>query len=243
MNIKFYEVGGCIRDELLGIKSKDIDFTVVGTTFEGLRAYLEEQGFKIFQEDADHWTFRASVPKSHPLSSRTKVADFVLARKDGPSKDGRHPLWVKPGTLKDDLRRRDFTVNALARDPDTGEIIDHFGGKKDLESRTLRFVGDPFRRIDEDGLRVLRALRFKVTKGFSFDQMTFLALSSPVAIDRLKGIPTERIQAEVDKMFIHDTIKSLGVISNLNLDLQMAIFRDGLHLEASLKTKGKRRKT
>src|SRR4051812_1141546 len=102
MTIKFYEVGGCVRDELLGIPSKDIDFVVIAPSFEAMRAHLLAEKFKIFVEKQEFVTIRASVPPGHPLRQRTRDADFVLARKDSPTSDGRRPDYVEPGTLEDD---------------------------------------------------------------------------------------------------------------------------------------------
>jgi poly(A) polymerase len=234
--MKFYINGGFVRDELLGVESKDVDYTVVGgETFEELEKYLEDQGFKIFQKSLEHYTIRAGVPKGHLLQQQTKTADFVWARKDGPVGDGRRPLWVKPGSLLDDMLRRDFTVNALAKCPDTGEIIDYVGGVEDLEHGILRFVGDPEQRIDEDGLRVVRAWRFQITKGLVPTAETRDALVSTLAETRLRGVSINRIWEELDKMFKYDPLKSLDLIIGLGPRIRRAIFRDGLKLIPSLK--------
>jgi len=119
-----FEVGGCLRDEFKGIPSKDVDFAVEAPSFEAMRDELIEDGFEIFEERPEFFTIRAKVPKGNPLEDRTRVADFVMCRKDGPSSDGRRPDFVEPGTIFDDLARRDFTVNAIARNAITGEIID-----------------------------------------------------------------------------------------------------------------------
>ena len=164
--MQVYEVGGCVRDSLLGIPSKDVDFVCVAASYAAMRTWMVGQGFKLWLEKPEFVTIRASVPQNHPLRARTRDADFVLARRDAPSSDGRRPDWVEAGTLADDLARRDFTVNALARGED-GVIIDLFGGRDDLAAKTLRFVGEPMARIREDGLRVLRGFRFMVTKGYA----------------------------------------------------------------------------
>lgn len=136
----FFEVGGCVRDELMGLSSKDVDFSVVApkgkfnfasTAFSALCKDLDRQGFQIFEVREEFLTVRAKVPKGHPLAARTAVADFVLARKEGPYSDGRHPDWVVPGTLLDDLSRRDFCCNAISRDID-GNLVDPFDGVGDL---------------------------------------------------------------------------------------------------------------
>lgn len=233
--IKFYEVGGCVRDELLQLESKDVDFVVIAPSFQAMEESLKQQGFKIFLSKPEFVTIRAAIPASHPLRSRTRDADFVLARKDGPSGDGRRPDYVEPGTLKDDLERRDFTVNALARDPETGSIIDYFGGQDDLKCKRLRFVGDPMARIKEDGLRVLRGFRFMITKGLDPAHLTEQALRSEEAATMLQCVSIERVREEVEKMFAFDTLRSVSLISSLPIPTREAIFRDGLRLSPSLK--------
>lgn len=232
------EVGGCVRDELMGVPTNDVDFMAVfkNPSFEGLVDWLEDNGFTPFVLSPENLTVRAGVPKNTPLYNITKVADFVLPRKDGPSSDGRRPDFVVPGTIGEDLARRDFTVNAMARRPD-GTIIDPFNGQKDLENNVLRFVGDPFERIAEDGLRVLRAFRFMVTKGFHLDLATTEALFSLDACEALgaPGISIERIGMELAKMFSHDTLRTLDVLATLPRDTQSAIFRDGMRLQPTLR--------
>lgn len=234
--MRFYEVGGCVRDSLLGVPSKDVDFVVVTELgFEGMRKHLVDQGFRIFLENPEFVTIRAQVPAGHPLRARTRDADFVLARLDGPSSDGRRPDFVEPGTLRDDLSRRDFTVNALARDPITGEIIDFFGGQDDLAASTLKFVGDPMTRINEDGLRVMRALRFVITKAFLMEERTHEAVCSPEAAVMLECVSVERVREELEKMLAFDTLAALDLLAGTPAWTRRAIFRDGLRLSATLK--------
>lgn len=234
MTIKLFEVGGCVRDELMGLKSKDVDFAVEAPSFDAMRAHLLGEGFRIFVEKPEFVTIRAAVPAGHKLRERTKDADFVLCRKDGPTKDGRRPEFVEPGTLADDLARRDFTMNAIARDPFTGAIIDPHKGVEDIEARTLRFVGDPMERIREDGLRVLRGLRFTVTKQLRVEPRTLDALHSDEASDMLKCVSIERIREEVEKMLAHNTLRTLDILTGLPYLTLGAIFRDGLRLGAKL---------
>lgn len=243
----FAEVGGAVRDGLLGLDSKDVDFVAVPTSlaafstadeaFAALVADLKCQGFQVFLETPQFFTVRAQVPDGHPLKTRTNVADFVLARRDGPSSDGRRPDFVLPGTLHDDLERRDFTINAMAILPN-GELVDPFGGSDDLDAELIRFVGDPMERIKEDGLRVVRALRFCVTKGFDIEANTWEALTSELAMDMVRKVSIERIREELDKMFSFsstDTLIALHLINNLPVCTQRAIFRDGLRLQPTLK--------
>jgi tRNA nucleotidyltransferase/poly(A) polymerase len=224
-DIKLYEVGGCVRDKLLGKESKDIDFVVIAPSFEKMREYLLANRFKIFVEKPEFVTIRASVPNDHPLKKRTKDADFVLARKDAPTGDGRRPDYVEPGTLHDDLARRDFTVNAMAMDPFTNEIIDPHGGQQDLAGRILRFVGRPKDRIREDGLRVLRGLRFIITKNLFAHDETWAEMISDEASHRLYCVSTERVREEVEKMMAHDTVRSINLLAKLPPAMQYAIFR------------------
>ena len=236
MTVRLYEVGGCVRDDLLDLPVKDIDFVAVAPSFDALRQHVLSEGFKIFIEKPEFGTIRVSVPKDHPLRAKVKDADFVLARKDGPSTDGRRPDFVEPGTLEEDLARRDFTVNAMARDPlNPGKLVDPFGGQKDLKLKVLRFVGDPEKRVREDGLRVLRALRFVVTKGFTCDPDALKVLSSPLASQMLQCVSIERVREEVEKMFKHDTKQSLRLLSSLPDHLVDAVFRSPLRLGATLK--------
>lgn len=238
---QFFEVGGCVRDSLLGLSSKDVDFSVVAqeglfqdaaTAFAALEAHLVEEGFKVFESRPEFLTIRAQVAPEHPLRLQTNVADFVLARRDGPYSDGRRPDFVLPGTLQDDIFRRDFTVNALARDV-RGEIIDLVGGVSDLESQLLRFVGDPQERIAEDGLRVMRCFRFYITKGFSVAEETWEVCTSEFGAEMLSQVSAERVREELNKMFRANTLHSLRLLGELPRFTQEAIFRDGLRLDAT----------
>jgi tRNA nucleotidyltransferase (CCA-adding enzyme) len=241
-NFTFYEVGGCVRDSLLGLPTKDVDFSVVAqegqfetveSAFAALEAQLLEQGFKVFESKPEYQTIRAQVPAGHPLRQRVKDADFVLARKDGPYSDGRRPDYVLPGSLEDDIFRRDYTANALARTVE-GDLVDLVGGQEDLGNRVLRFVGKGEERVQEDGLRVVRGLRFMVTKGLSPEWKTWNVLTSSLAAESLGKVAVERIREELVKMLRADTLASLRLLYSLPVPLQEAIFRDGLRLDATL---------
>lgn len=236
MTSKRFEVGGCVRDELLGLASKDVDFVVIADSYEAMRADLVAEGFNIFQERPEFVTIRAGVPKDHPLRSRTRDADFVLARKDSATGDGRRPDFVEPGTLLDDLSRRDFTANAIACDPLTGEFHDPFHGREDILDKTLRFVGDPYQRIEEDGLRVLRGFRFMITKSFAPEYHTRMALTSDLAISMLASVSVERIREELEKMFSFNTLQTLTLMNAfMTREFREALFHDGLRLSATMK--------
>jgi GNAT superfamily N-acetyltransferase len=233
-DIAFYEVGGAVRDDFMGIRTDDVDFAVTAPSYDAMKEHLEAQGFRIFQERPEFATIKAKVPDGHPLQERTLIADFVLARRDGPSSDGRRPDYTEPGTLEDDLARRDFTVNAIARDID-GNIIDPHGGIADIESRTLRFVGNPMDRVNEDGLRVLRGFRFMVTKQLTPDPETWRALTSDIAAERLAGVSDQRVANELDKMLDYDTPGAVALLGQLSPKMLDAIFRDGVRLSSNRK--------
>jgi tRNA nucleotidyltransferase (CCA-adding enzyme) len=244
--MKMYEVGGCVRDEILGVPSKDIDFTVVmekgdevlsPDQFKAMVTYLKTVlGFKIFLETPEYLTVRAKFPKDHERSNLT--ADFVLARKESGYADGRRPDVVEPGTLEDDLRRRDFTMNAIAKDAD-GTYIDPFNGVQDIEHKIIRAVGIAGDRLREDALRAVRALRFSVTKGFSIDGELHDAMHHQKVLDAIVNkISDERIQVELSKMFRFDTVESMKILSRYR-PLTEAMFAGSVSLDATMKTKGR----
>lgn len=215
--IKMYLVGGAVRDRLLGLPVKDFDYTVtvpdaptVERAWAGMKGHLVELGFKIFLETPEYFTIRAKFPEGHVNEKIT--ADFVLARREGPYSDNRRPDWVEVGTLEDDLRRRDFTVNAMAED-ENGKIIDLFGGQRDLFSKVLKAVGDPKERLLEDPLRVFRAVRFIVTKGFHLNHELRRAMKTMAILDKLETVSADRIRDELHRCFAYDstaTVLALG---------------------------------
>jgi len=204
--VKFYRVGGCNRDELLGIKSKDIDFSVEAPSFDAMRDEILARNGEIFLETPQHFTIRARVPE-------LGAADFVLCRKDGYYSDGRRPDTVEIGTLYDDLARRDFTMNAIAKDEE-GNIIDPFNGREDIKMRLIRCVGTPRARFQEDSLRMLRAIRFAITKRFMLDNDVNVALNDEELIEGITNTSVERIRDELYKCFEFDTLCTLRVLMN-----------------------------
>ncbi len=231
--IKMFEVGGCVRDSILGVKTKDIDFAVEADSFDAMREFLVSEGFTIFVETPEFLTIRAHFPKGHPEHGRT-TADFVLCRKERGSLDGRHPEEVEVGTIFDDLTRRDFTVNAMARELGTDTLIDPHNGRDDLATMTLRFVGDPAERIKEDALRILRGVRFVITKGFTLADDTFAAMADKEAHVLLVAVSTERIKDELEKCFKFDTIATMRLLDELDL-FETLFSRAGIRLTTTLK--------
>lgn len=219
---QIYEVGGCVRDEIIGVHTNDIDFTFVldntdQTVDEGwdeMLSHLKNEGFKIFLETKDCFTVRAKFPKGHV--NEGLVADFVMARKEvGYILGTRKPI-LELGTLEDDLRRRDFTLNALAKDLD-GTIVDLFEGRKHLEEGILVTPLNPIKTFFDDPLRMIRALRFSITKGFEIDSEVWDAMFEPGLIEHLKNVVSkERIQGEVSKMMKHDTVSTLRLLAKID---------------------------
>jgi tRNA nucleotidyltransferase (CCA-adding enzyme) len=244
-----FEVGGCVRDELLGQPSKDIDFTVVlppgsyNNHYNFMVEELEAMGITIFRDNdgkpvgADYFTARGKAPKDFPVHPNRPL-DFVLARKEGEYTDGRRPDKVEVGTLMDDLARRDFTMNAIAKDVD-GNLIDPFNGVQAIEERCIYAVGNPQDRFSEDALRAVRALRFSVTKGFIIAEGVKFAMETQSVLDSIvENISAERIEQELSKMFRLDTVASLRALSEFPR-LTEALFAGRVSLDATLKEKGR----
>lgn len=146
MNIHFYQVGGSVRDSLLGVQSKDIDYAVEAPSFDAMRQAIIDRGGTIFLETPQFFTIRANVPGMG-------ACDYVLCRKDGQYRDGRHPESVEPGTIYDDLARRDFTINAMAI-TQNGKLLDPFHGQKHLQARILKTVGRAQDRVYLQGIQI-----------------------------------------------------------------------------------------
>lgn len=214
---QIFKVGGCVRDKLLGLESKDIDFTfvldderTVEEGFEIMKDWLDDHGFTIFLSTPECFTIRAKFPSGH--KNEGMVADFVLARKEVGYEEGTRRPILEIGTLEDDLIRRDFTVNAIAEDED-GMLIDPFGGGQDIINGVLRTPMDPMVTLMDDPLRILRAFRFSLTKNFLMDEKLQAAISQREAWDKMKLVVSqERIREELTKCFKHDTISTLGML-------------------------------
>ena len=220
-----YEVGGKVRDELLGVQSKDVDYTVVPTEelilqypdvdkmFSVLTDFLKQEGYEIFLLTPDCYTIRAKFPKDHQFKGL--VADFVMARKEiGYFPNTRKPI-LKPGTLFDDLQRRDFTLNAIAKDLD-GNLIDYFDGMWALENKILMTPLDAKITMLDDPLRLIRAFRFSITKGFLISPRIMETCLMDDVVDKLeKVVSQERIREEIFKMMKHDTLKSLDLFEKI----------------------------
>lgn len=203
--VKFYEVGGAVRDSLLGVQSKDIDLVCEAPSFEVMVSAVEARGGKIYQPRPQYFTIRCKMP----YRGESRDVDVVLARKEGFYSDGRRPDSVQIGTIYNDLARRDFTVNAMARDED-GNLLDPHDGREDLRNMRLRCVGNTRARFTEDSLRLCRAIRFHITRGFGLDDEIIWALRDWELCALLKNASIERVRDELVKCFAHDTLRTLS---------------------------------
>jgi poly(A) polymerase len=224
MSFRIYQVGGSVRDEILGHKSKDYDFVfclddiknkTVDRGWEEMLEFLRSSGYEIFLETKDCFTIRAKFPKEHIHSGM--VADFVMARRElGYNRGVNRTPEVQLGTLQDDLLRRDFTVNAIAKDINGG-YIDFFNGRDHIKEMRLYTPLDPMETFQDDPLRVLRALRFVVTKGFSLSTAVSRAIRNPKITEYFHVVSTDRIRDELNKCFRHSTEDSLILMQGLNM--------------------------
>lgn len=182
-----YAVGGCVRDSILGRVPDDWDITTSATP-------LETKGLfqRTFDTGIEHGTITVLIDK--------EAFEVTTYRVDGEYEDSRHPKEVTfTRCLKEDLLRRDFTINAMAYN-DTEGLVDIFGGMSDLENKIIRCVGNAKERFGEDALRILRAVRFAAQLGFEIEEETQKGIVELAAT--LENISAERIQVELVKMLV-----------------------------------------
>lgn len=178
-----YLAGGCVRDLLRGVPPHDYDLTTDALPEETMKVF---SGFPVIPTGLKHGTVTVLLD-SHPL-------EITTFRTDGTYSDGRRPDSVRfTRTIEEDLRRRDFTVNAMAWSPRRG-LADPYGGREDLQNRLLRSVGAPEERFSEDALRILRGARFASCLGFAVEEETERAMLR--LTPTLKRVSVERISAE-----------------------------------------------
>lgn len=198
--IEAYAVGGFVRDLLLGRPTSDIDFVTVGSG-SGIRlARAVSRGLKGTTAHVYENFGTAAVRVPLPGAEGTLELEFVGARRESYRRDSRKPI-VEEGTLEDDQRRRDFTINAMAlplAPGRFGELADPFGGVADLERRLLRTPLDPVRTFDDDPLRMIRAARFAAQLDFEIDPATFAAMRERAG--RVRILSQERITTELQKI-------------------------------------------
>ena len=215
-----YLVGGCVRDMLLGKTPKDWDFTTNATP---------EQIQDVFPDsfyENDFGTVGVKTNSADPLLAVVEVTPYRL---EGKYTDARRPddvVWAK--TLSEDLDRRDFSVNALAYRVSTDELVDEHNGTEDLKKKTLRAVGDPQKRFQEDALRMLRAVRLSAELGFAIESDTASAILENAP--QLEKISKERIRDEFIRTVETSTpmqalvlAQRLGLLKYIAPDLERGI--------------------
>lgn len=186
---KAYLVGGCVRDAYMGIPPKDWDICTSATP-EEMREVFKD--YKIYNTGEKHGTLTVNV--------NDELFEVTTFRKDGRYTDARHPDSVEfIDDIKDDLARRDFTINAIAYNYQESHI-DPFGGCKDIRNNIIRCVGNPEERFKEDALRILRALRFAARYGLKIEDKTLSAMYNLTLSGALHKIAKERIREELIKI-------------------------------------------
>ncbi len=201
-NFEAYAVGGCVRDSLLGRTPSDWDITTSATPEEvkSLFSHTVDTGIQ-------HGT--VTVMLGH------EGFEVTTYRIDGEYEDARHPKEVAfTLSLREDLKRRDFTINAMAYNEESG-LVDLFGGAQDLERGVIRCVGDPGERFREDALRMFRAVRFAAQLGFSVEKNTAGAISELAG--SLARISAERIQTELVKLLVSPHPEEMRQIYELGI--------------------------
>jgi tRNA nucleotidyltransferase (CCA-adding enzyme) len=185
-----YVVGGCVRDALRGVPCKDWD---VATSAD------PEIVQRLFKRTIPTGVQHGTVTVLAPAGDEPMPIEVTTFRGEGAYTDARRPDSVTFGvTLEEDLSRRDFTMNAIAFDPVAETIVDPFGGRTDLDGRLIRAVGDPVARFREDGLRVMRGIRFAAVLEFALEPETEAAI--PKALEQLARVSAERVRDELLKL-------------------------------------------
>ncbi len=197
-----YVVGGCVRDSLLGREPSDWDIT---TGAEPLQVKA------LFRRTIDTGLKHGTIT----VMNHGVGYEVTTFRVDGTYSDHRRPENVTfSGNLKDDLMRRDFTINAMAYHPESG-LVDLYGGQEDMEAKMIRAVGDPNERFNEDALRIFRAVRFAAQLGFSIEPETEAAIRNHVK--DLTHVSAERIETEFTKLICSPHPEEMELLYRLGI--------------------------
>mgnify|MGYP003758949681 FL=1 len=180
-------VGGCVRDIMRGVTPDDYDIVT---------SARPEHVMAVF-------------PRTYPVGAAFGVVlvregdtvyEVATYRQEADYRDGRHPSHVSFATAREDVRRRDFTVNSLLMDPETGKIVDYEGGREDIAGRLIRCIGDPEARFAEDSLRMLRAVRLAAQLNFHIDEHTWEAIARHAG--EISRVSAERIREELTRILV-----------------------------------------
>ena len=221
-----FAVGGCVRDTLLGREPGDWDITT---------SAKPEEVKGIFGKTVDTGLQHGTVT----IIKNRNGYEVTTYRIDGEYHDGRHPESVEfTSNLKEDLKRRDFTINAMAYSHET-EIVDEFGGMDDLADQVIRCVGRAHDRFTEDALRILRAIRFAAQLGFEIESETYKAISD--IAPNLKNVSKERIQVELTKLLLSEypekmmMVHATGICPYVTADFVEVFEKEGTESIAKVK--------
>ncbi|MEG1719979.1 MAG: HD domain-containing protein [Clostridia bacterium] len=191
-----YVVGGALRDFILQKEPTDIDITTNAIPPEIVKIFSE---YKVIETGIKHGTVTVVIESFH--------IEITTYRVDGKYSDNRHPDFINfTLSLKEDLARRDFTMNAIAYNEKDG-IIDFYNGEKDISEKTIRCVGDAFERFKEDALRIFRAVRFASVLSFEIEEQTHKAMQKNKEL--LLNVSVERLYVELSKMLCGEDIKNV----------------------------------
>ena len=201
-----YLVGGCVRDSLLGVVPKDWDITTNATPDEVIEYF---KAYKTIKTGYEYGTVTILI-NEEPI-------EVTTYRLDSDYSDGRRPDSVRFATaIEDDLSRRDFTINAMAYDPINDKLVDPHGGKSDIVYEILQCVGDPFVRFSEDGLRLMRAVRFAVKYNLDIERKTKDAMCTNHRM--LEKVSAERIREELVKILMsNDPARGLHILHDTGM--------------------------
>ena len=220
---QLYAVGGCVRDSILSIEPKDIDFCTNATPDQMREVcdYLRINYHLCIEIIPTGERFGTLTFRFPEFDEQYEITTY---RNDGRYEDGRHPKEVSfSDNLKEDLKRRDFTCNAIAYSVFSG-YVDPFNGKQDIENKIIRCVGNPEERFNEDALRIIRLVRFALKYKFEIDMDTYKAAKK--LIDNIQYVSKERIGAEFVKIFSYKYIDCFKTSKNYKTyDLLVSLLR------------------
>ncbi|MEK7642342.1 MAG: HD domain-containing protein [Patescibacteria group bacterium] len=225
-----YLVGGCVRDLFMNRKPKDWDITT---------SAIPEEIMPLFKKTVYENSFgTVAIVNEEEVDEDLKIIEITPYRLENSYSDHRRPDKVQfSKNILDDLKRRDFTINAIAYDPETGDLVDPFYGVADLAHKTIKCVGNPKERFSEDGLRILRAIRLHVELDFPIDPDTEKAITENGYI--LKEISKERVRDEMTKIIMSERpmagfliLKKLGLLEYTipQLEKTIGIEQKGVHI-------------
>jgi poly(A) polymerase len=211
MNV--FEVGGHVRDSFLAKPSNDIDYVIEAGSFDEMKSYVLENSKNIFLEKPEFGTIRymslTGSPEDISLSVKTRKSDGSIK---------------ELGPIEEDLKNRDFTINAMARLKLNSKIIDPFNGQADIKNKIIKCTSDPHKVFNADPVRIIRAIRFKIELGFIFDSKINDFFSEQKNFSCLLKLNRERLRQELDKCFKVSTYATVIEMSKLGEGFLKSIY-------------------